>query len=393
VPDWAVGRSYTIRIINRTPLHLSCEITVDDATVIARNAPIPAETTRSIRPDRHRYFEAQQQHSWVLQPAERTKLLPQQKMNAASAAVADDDDDDDDETNNETDDVMETTTTTEPSANDNSKTIFYAKDDSYNFDTAGHENRRTALHHLQQQPDFQQWEQAARATVALLHAKFYVAVPVWRHGPTSHNHHHPNTKQRRPPEPLPQPVPIVDVKATERAVWSTSFRAMADGGGAINLAQQGGSSRIRMERIAGLVDDDPALWATGPVLERQLYYRAAAVTPGDNDDDNDSLQPSDDEEDKDGNAAMEEEDEATITTTIPSLSDYKNDRWLQVQQWHLDHHKAPPDAAAAALDSCCQTLQSATSHEAVDQSVQEYWAWRNQNEWATTTTNGTNATV
>ena len=70
VPQWAIGKSYYFQLINKSPLDLSCEMTVDDHK-IARNVPLPAHSHRMIRPDNARYFET---HKWIIQPAQRLKL-------------------------------------------------------------------------------------------------------------------------------------------------------------------------------------------------------------------------------------------------------------------------------------------------------------------------------
>lgn len=93
VPAWAVGKSYFIEVVNRSPLDLSCEMTIDGhKSKAAKNAPIPAYSTRTIKPDNTRYFEA---HKWVLQSAKRVQLhsiapptqQPQQQKHAPQRTI------------------------------------------------------------------------------------------------------------------------------------------------------------------------------------------------------------------------------------------------------------------------------------------------------------------
>ncbi len=70
VPQWAIGKSYFFQMVNKSPLNLSCEMTIDDH-IVARNVPIPANSSRMIRPDNARYFET---HKWIIQPAQKLKL-------------------------------------------------------------------------------------------------------------------------------------------------------------------------------------------------------------------------------------------------------------------------------------------------------------------------------
>ncbi len=70
VPDWAVGKSYFFQVENNSAIDLSCEMYIDEHKV-ARNAPLPKLSKRTVKPDSSRYFE---RHKWVLQPANRVKL-------------------------------------------------------------------------------------------------------------------------------------------------------------------------------------------------------------------------------------------------------------------------------------------------------------------------------
>jgi hypothetical protein len=70
VPRWALGKPYHVQVVNRSNLHLSCEMTIDDHKV-AWNAPIPPRATR--------YFGI---HEWILQTALRQSLLQRNKDDA-----------------------------------------------------------------------------------------------------------------------------------------------------------------------------------------------------------------------------------------------------------------------------------------------------------------------
>ena len=53
-------------------IHQSCEIILDGHQ-IAKNAPLPGKSNRSVKPDANRYFET---HKWILKPAKRVKFQP-----------------------------------------------------------------------------------------------------------------------------------------------------------------------------------------------------------------------------------------------------------------------------------------------------------------------------
>jgi len=72
VPSWAIGKSYFFQVNNKSPVNLSCAMTID-GTSVARNVPIPAQSVRTIRPDNARYFET---HQWVIAEAQKVGLQP-----------------------------------------------------------------------------------------------------------------------------------------------------------------------------------------------------------------------------------------------------------------------------------------------------------------------------
>jgi hypothetical protein len=70
VPQWAIGKSYYFQVTNNSPLDLSCELFLDGEQV-AFNAPLSANSTRTIRPDGVRYY---MRHQWILNEAKMVKL-------------------------------------------------------------------------------------------------------------------------------------------------------------------------------------------------------------------------------------------------------------------------------------------------------------------------------
>jgi len=70
VPQWAFGRSFFFLATNNTPLDLAVEVFLDGEQV-ARNVPLRANRSCTIRPDDNRYFH---KHKWVLNDARRVKL-------------------------------------------------------------------------------------------------------------------------------------------------------------------------------------------------------------------------------------------------------------------------------------------------------------------------------
>ena len=94
VPSWAIGKAYFFQMNNNSPLPLSCEMTIDDHKV-ARNVPIPANSSRNVHPDNARYF---QRHQWVIQPAKKMSLQDaldkkKEKQQQSSAGIKLEDDD------------------------------------------------------------------------------------------------------------------------------------------------------------------------------------------------------------------------------------------------------------------------------------------------------------
>lgn len=72
IPNWAIGKSFFFQLENHSTINFSCEIILDGHQ-IARNAPLPGKSNRSVKPDANRYFEA---HKWILKPAKRVKFQP-----------------------------------------------------------------------------------------------------------------------------------------------------------------------------------------------------------------------------------------------------------------------------------------------------------------------------
>ena len=72
IPNWAVGRRYFVECCNRSTLDLSVQMSIDGHEA-AKNAPLPAQDRRTIKPDSRRYFET---HEWRLVPSKRVPLTP-----------------------------------------------------------------------------------------------------------------------------------------------------------------------------------------------------------------------------------------------------------------------------------------------------------------------------
>jgi hypothetical protein len=68
VPRWAVRKAYYVQVHNRSPLALSCQVSIDGHAGAAQNAPIPPNSVRTIQPAQHRYYQS---HQWVLSSPRR----------------------------------------------------------------------------------------------------------------------------------------------------------------------------------------------------------------------------------------------------------------------------------------------------------------------------------
>ena len=504
VPPWAISQSFFFRIVNRAPIDLICEMTIDGHKV-AKTVPIPSQADRTIRPANQRYFV---EHEWRFQPSQRISLTTQEEQPAtttvASVAAAHRErnspryngkrpsspsykderinlrdfpdpcefgwtftgttkasrvefyekklnfgtvkldfyyttgtvkttlhhpttgtnqlfrkcqtdpatyreilknpryhsdigyryqEDDPTGKNNrmrgeptgmeeekeeenaimeETDDDAEVTkTVTAP--------IFYAKNDNYNFDEAGHNNRTTAMATIEQSRAFQNWEKASKQDWACIHAKFYVSLRRYRRrhriDQGQKNGKNESTTEL---EELPRMTPIVNIKAAEKAVLSTEFHPIGDAASGLNTSStKQVASRILMKRINGLNDKDE--WGTGPVFETKLYYRLDSSSGAMGSNGMDPIDQMDDD-------AMDDDDSDDISLAeqlaaqMP-IESYKDDRFQQLERWHRHHKAEDQEQAEMKRTFAADGIYGSVTIEGVDKHVKEYYDWYQQQEW------------
>lgn len=258
------------------------------------------------------------------------------------------------------------------SVGDESSTPYYAKVVGYNFQERGHENRKVAMEQLAPSQEYKAWQEAARTEYACVHAKFYVSIPHSRRRIVVDR----TKKGGVEPEPLPQAAPIIDVKAAEHANLATLFRATGP-------VMPKPTSRIRMEKIAGL-NDNPD-WGTGPVFECKLYYRVQQMEEKSNDNKN-SLEEEEEDiaVDNDDEAMEEEDDDIPLADRLRDstpLQDYKMDKLLQLKQWHQENKCPDAHVADEAYNECREGIQRAQTSLAVDDCIKAYWDWHQKQEW------------
>lgn len=226
-----------------------------------------------------------------------------------------------------------------------SKLVFPAKNEAYNFEVDGHVNRKTAMMELKETEELKIWTEAARKDWACVEAKFYMAVPRQRTGRIFKQ----ARKDQKVPEALQVMTPIVDIKASEKAVLATTFQATVP-------AQPKLSSRERMERISGL-NDQPECKAD-PVFGCKLYYRPESQ----------------------GNADGGMDDEVDLAdkllqNTNVALDEYKAEKMQQVYMWHSDNKALDVAEADIALHTCKGGIENAPDLLSIDSFVEKYWDW------------------
>lgn len=473
VPTWAIGKSYYFQVKNNTPLNLSCELFLDGEQV-AFNAPLSANSTRTIRPDGVRYY---QRHEWILDDAKRVKLgavhntmsddnddpqkLPvtprynglrpdyqgkrisiqdypdpttygwnftgsveasfveffEKKMNngglvkldlyyttgtvktvldhptsgrnqlfraqvtpeqyravlenprahtdqgyrrnidRTDAKMKKEEVDDFDKVEDGDKMEAEADTDLESEGQDGDKvsaeTKFYARDVNYDFQKQGHQNRQVEMNKLEKSKGYAEWKDANKKEYAVIHAKFYVSIPKRMHRapPNKDNGGRRKPKQLEP-LPVPEQAPVVDIKAAENCTLGTNYRTTGP-------AQTFGRSNVRMERINGLTDDKQ--WKGDPVFEKKLYYRAEAIINGGGLDDS-------------GDEMSEDEDIANDILAV-TLADYKTEKLLQVDKYHLDLSHSVPDEEEAAqlLRNVKNKIHLSSNVHDVDESVNLFY--------------------
>ena len=234
-----------------------------------------------------------------------------------------------------------------------SETKFYARDDNYNFKTQGHLNRQDQMNKLEQSVAYAEWKEANKKEYAVIHAKFYVAIPkrTYRAPPQK-------TGQRKgkPMEPLavPEQAAFVDVKAAEKCTLGTKYHTTGP-------PQSSRRSNVRMERINGLTDDKAL--KGDPVFEKKLYYRAESVIHGNT--------LNDESEEK-----MSEEEEAEANNNPEqTLAEYMIDKIEQINQYHSELNSSVPDEEEAEqlLRNVKNKIQLSESINDVDDSVNIFY--------------------
>jgi hypothetical protein len=234
--------------------------------------------------------------------------------------------------------------------NSNKGAKFYARNDKYDFSREGHVNRSKAMGHLEPTAQFQAWKQAAQQDWACIHAKFYVS-----HAEQMKHHHW--VRPSNVTELLPSMKPVVDVKATEKAVYATDFLSLG-------AAAARRSSGVRMRRLS--LNDQPGC-ASGPIFEVKLYYRPEVVEEEDADA---SFEVSIDEDVDEENSPPVEK----LSKETP-LVDYKFEKSRQVNLWHRDNKAPDPVVADSVLHGTLQGINDAQDLLEVDGAVKIYSDW------------------
>jgi hypothetical protein len=476
VPQWALGKSYYFQVRNNTPLDLSCELFLDGEQV-AFNAPLNANSTRTIRPDGMRYY---QRHEWILNEAKRVKLgavqdgdtgtltegvltkqqqpvsqryngirpdyqgkrvsfqdypdptahgwtftgsveasyveFFEKKMNNGGLVKLDfyyttgtiktvldhptsgrnqlfralvtpeqykavldnprvhtdqgyrrsvdrpvgDGNTESMEEEDEFDKVpIEFTKEDDANMEDNEDKVqvsgakFYARDVNYDFKVQGHQNRQAEMDKLQHDANYVKWKEANKREYAVIHAKFYVSTPqrMYRAPPKKRNGGRRNGKQMDP-LPVPEQAPVVDVKAAEKCTLGTNYVPCAP--------QTFGRSNVRMERINGLTDEKQ--WKGDPLFEKKLYYRAESIINGSG---LENLSEDD----------MSEDEGNTNDMSAVELAEYKAEKVVQVEQYHLDlsHCVLDEEEAEQLLRNAKNKIHLSASKHDVDESVNLFY--------------------
>eukprot|EP00986_Skeletonema_menzelii_P003077 scaffold902_cov146-Skeletonema_menzelii.AAC.2 len=234
-------------------------------------------------------------------------------------------------------------------------TIYFARNDGYNFNRQGHQNRRTEMNKLQNSHQYSEWREANMAEYSVITAKFYVSIPKRQQGGQV------NMQQRRRKDKellqIPNQSSVADIKAAERATIGTKFEATGP-------ANRISRSYVRMERIKGLSDEKD--WKGEPVFEKKLYYRAEHIVRGlkiDGDDDGDDV--------------MSEEEDDDVTSAgngLPhntTLAKYKDLMVEKVQQHRPEMDKIFPQDGDAEMKirDCIAKIFRAESAQDVDDQV------------------------
>jgi hypothetical protein len=229
---------------------------------------------------------------------------------------------------------------------------YYARNDCYNFNLQGHQNRRSEMDKLQRCNEFSQWKEANMAEYSCIHALFYVSIPRRQHGGQVKVQQQ-RRKKHKELLPIPNQSSIVDIKAAEKATLGTKFEPTGP-------PQRIVKSYVRMERINGLRDEKD--WKGEPVFEKKLYYRAEHILKGlkvDGDSDEDDM--------------SEDDDTAIVPSDNTSLDKYKSLMIEKIQQHNPEMNNLfPPDDAEMKICYCVSKILQAASEQDVDDQVRMF---------------------
>ena len=259
---------------------------------------------------------------------------------------------------------------------DSHQVTYYAKNEDYDFESAGHTNRQTAMTQLQPTPEFQAWERATRQDWSCIHAKCFVSLRQYMRRRAIGEGSRPRADERMP---LPEMTSIVNVQAAQNATLSTTFHST---GASSKPPRQ---SHVRMERVKGL-NDDPD-WGTGPVFDLKLYYRAEATMRAEQDtlNINDNDDESSDDSIKDDKMNTSEDLEGLplaekLRDEMP-LQEYKDEKIDQLHRWYQDCKARDMDKAVVRVREAQRGIETATSAQMVDDRLKVYWDWHQESEW------------
>jgi len=241
---------------------------------------------------------------------------------------------------------------------------YYAKNEHYAFDIAGHENRQAAMAVLQPSREFQAWEKATKQDWACIHARLFVSMRRYMRPDIAQR----TTRTTEERIHLPDMTPVVQVQAAQNAVVSTRFHSK---GISPDIARK---SRVRMERVKGL--NDNLEWGTGPLFDMKLYYRAETVLEQGSDlsmdEDYEDIADSDDELRGPETAEIPLADH--LRDSMP-LEEYKTEKIDQLHRWFQSCKARDRNEGNARVTQTQASIRDATSTEAVDDYLKTYWDW------------------
>lgn len=228
-----------------------------------------------------------------------------------------------------------------------SATTYYAKNDSYDFKSQGHSNRRVEMTKLNSSNEYNKWEEAAKKEWAVVHAKFYVSISqsMTRSGRRNHRQvsSQRNRNGRRQLENLPEQSSVVDIKAAENATLGTKFQATGK-----NLDRSTRRSKVKMRRIKGL--DDSESMRGAPLFEYKLYYRSQDIFTK--------------------NTDMDSDNEMGDET---NLNEYKDAMINKVEHLHPENMSARPEEAEEELKECKKKIRKSDNTNDIEEVVEIYF--------------------